>query len=443
MNIFVGTATSPSMYKPILIRANQVKPSILMSLRHSWHRAPALQILIPIGLGAYLGSMPGCGISPWLLLSASSICLIVAFILLRLSQLGQWGHDWGNRLFALGIGGVLCLMMTLRVAYLPSPNSSGAEPHGSLRRELMMQIQDEPISPEVQRLLSAIALGYTERTPETKAMRQSFTYSGAAHILAVSGYHLGLIVGVGALLLGWMRRSRTGGAIYWGLLILLAWGFVALTGWGAPTQRAALMLTLYLGAKVIGRPPVPINILSASALLQLLICPEHIYSYGMWLSYVAVLSILLYGRSLYGLVGEIRRGVFSWLWGAFSVTMAAQILVLPLCLYLFGFVSWSFVLTCLPMAVLSTLLIPLGGLGYGLSAFGVELGILGKLIEWIGQGMLAVARYGEMLTPLVQRTPIPLWLLLVWWGFALLVTFLLPQANDSSVASQVPSRRRR
>lgn len=395
------------------------------SIRTMWHRTPALQVLVPIALGIHLCTL-GYSSGALLLSSCSLACLMLSIVLCRGLARGQAVYLTGQRLFALGIGGALCATMMIRTDRLPSLTPQSAEMEHT-RLELVESLKSEPtITPEVQRLLSAISLGYTERDAETRALRQSFVRSGAAHILAVSGYHLALVIGLCALVLGRLGRWGIPRWAHWAMLIVLSWLFVALVGWGVPAQRAALMMTIYFGGKMLHRPTLLPNILSASALIQLLLSPHYLYSYGMWLSYVAVLSISLYGRRIYGLVSTLRQPVLSWLWGALSVTLAAQVLVLPLCLYLFGFVSWSFILTCLPMAVLSAVIIPLGLVAYGLSSFGIALHSFGSLTNALGEWMLSVARYGSKLTFLDQHTALPLWGLILLWTIALLGSCFLP-----------------
>lgn len=385
----------------------------------AWHRAPALQLLLPTAIGIHLSCYMGHSRAAFGLLGCGLAML--AGSLVRGRRLALWHSQVA---VAGGVWLVVMAIAMLRVELSPpSPHLRHTTQRADDPRiEATERLEAYGIEPEVRRLIGAIALGYTARDSETQAMRQSFAHSGAAHILAVSGYHLALVVGLCALVLGRVRRLRHGHALYSLGLVVLAWSYTALTGWSVPTARAALMLTLYLGSRLLGRPSVVPNILACSALLQLLYAPSLLYSRGMWLSYMAVLSIHLYGGRLYRSIGIVHQPWLAWVWGILSTTLAVQVLLLPLCMYLFGYVSWSFVFTALPMAILSALLIPLALLAYALDYCGLWLPLATDLINALGQGMLAMARYGASLAPLIHSTSLPLSGLVVAWLIALVPT---------------------
>lgn len=403
--------------------------TIWLGLRLEWYRSIALRCLVPMALGiclTYQGHSPhalvclGCGL---VLLGVGMLCM----------SRGVEGGCYlgGGRTFRLGQIVVLTALSMIYAERRMGDEFSLSEAivkvtmgqgEGSLSERLHGYLSTTDISPEVRHLMGAIALGYLPREGDggeaLVALRQEFVRSGAAHILVVSGFHLGVVAGLGALVLSGLRRFRRGRAIYFALLLVLIWGFVFLTGGAPPTIRAAIILSLVLVGQWLFLPVYLPNILAVAALLQLLVEPTLLYSVGMWLSYMAVLSISIYAGPLATCIGTFRWQVVRYLWQAWTVGIGVQVYVLPLVLYTFGAVSWSFVWTGVPLMLLSTLLIPLSLLIYMLGWMGIVLPPLDSLAELLGQWMLVVARFGSRLSPLWQELRLPLWALIGLWVLA-------------------------
>ena len=124
--------------------------------------------------------------------------------------------------------------------------------------------------------------------------RERYAAAGVAHILALSGFHIGFIACVAALLLfplnlfprlRWLKQAG---------IVALVWTFVWLIGFGAPAMRAAVMATvLYLG-RATGRTVSSWNSLCIAIALILAAAPSQLMSAGFQLSVVAVASMLAY-----------------------------------------------------------------------------------------------------------------------------------------------------
>lgn len=405
--------------------------TIWLGLRLEWYRSAALRWLIPIALGIYLCYQ---GHSPY-----AFVCLGCGFVLLGVGMLcmsrGVEGGCYlgGSRAFRLG---QMIVITALAMLYAERRMGDGfslsraivaftrtiEQGESSLSERLHRHLSTTDISPEVQQLMGAIALGYLPRggaeSEGAATLRQEFVRSGGAHILVVSGFHLGVVAGLGAIALSALRRFRWGRAMYFVSLLVLTWGFVFLTGGAPATIRAAIILSLVLIGRWLFLPVYLPNILAVSALLQLLIEPTLLYNVGMWLSYMAVLSISIYAKPLATCVGPFRWRAMSYLWQAWAVGIGVQVYVLPLVLYAFGAASWSFIWTGVPLVLLSTLLIPLSLLIYMLGWMGVVLPPLDSLAELLGQWMLAVARFGSQLVPLWQELRLPLGALIGLWILA-------------------------
>ena len=214
------------------------------------------------------------------------------------------------------------------------------------------------LSPYAESVLTGIALGYIPRDSIGRSIRGEFTAGAVAHLLAVSGFHLAVVVGALTLILGCIPGMRRHHRLRWGIVLLGGWAFTLLTGCTIPTLRAALMLTLYAGARGLGRPTSLPEVLTLPALVQLLISPTSLLSVSLPLTYLALLGIYLFYRPIYRSVGRLRSRPLSYLWSGIALMLSVQPLVLPLSLYFFGYSSLTFVFTSLPLTLLATLLIP-------------------------------------------------------------------------------------
>ena len=127
--------------------------------------------------------------------------------------------------------------------------------------------------------------------------RQEFTTAGLAHILALSGLHVGLIVLIIAIILfplSVMGYNRTR-LIF---TIILLWGYAVMTGMTPSVTRAAIMTTLFITGIIIQRRHSSINALCFAALIILLFSPLQLYFVGFQLSFAAVLAILLFSNRI-------------------------------------------------------------------------------------------------------------------------------------------------
>ncbi len=146
-----------------------------------------------------------------------------------------------------------------------------------------------------QRAPMVEALVLARREHLEPELREAFALSGTAHLLAISGFHVGVVAGLllGVLrLAGLRRRPATLGAA------LGCWGYVL--GIGAPhaAVRAALILTLLAGARIRGRPVVPVGALASALLLLLVADPRNLRSIGFQLSFAGTAGLVLLRRPL-------------------------------------------------------------------------------------------------------------------------------------------------
>ncbi len=146
---------------------------------------------------------------------------------------------------------------------------------------------------------SAAALGRAlllgDRSGLDADARRRFARSGAAHVLAISGAHLMLLLGALAWLLPRLRANRFGPhRLLWAaLLSVVLIGYGAVAGGSPAVLRAVVMAVLALVGQALFRPVVGLNLLAATALLLTAVHPPILYDLGFQLSVAAVAGILL------------------------------------------------------------------------------------------------------------------------------------------------------
>ena len=202
-------------------------------------------------------------------------------------------------------------------------------------------------------VIAAMALG--DKSALDSNTRNSYSISGASHILAVSGLHVGIIFQLFIFLLGGRKYS-----VYTIILSLISiWTYVFLIGLPASAVRAAIMLSAYSISLAFHRTSLPLNTLAAAYIFMLFISPLYLFELSFQLSFLAVASILLFFPPLYSLL-TIRSRFVRWAWGLLCVSLAAQIGTLPVIVYYFGRISCYSLLTNYIAIPSATLILYLG-----------------------------------------------------------------------------------
>lgn len=139
-------------------------------------------------------------------------------------------------------------------------------------------------------LARAIILG--DRSGLDTELRTAFSRAGLAHLMAVSGMHVGFVLLPVWFILPWFRKSglfRFTGLVLGGSLLF---AYAGLTGFSVSVSRASLMAFFLMIARLFHKPGTSMNILGAAAFLLLLIDPLMLFDVGFQLSFIAVIIIL-------------------------------------------------------------------------------------------------------------------------------------------------------
>lgn len=248
------------------------------------------------------------------------------------------------------------------------------------REKVLTILRGNIKGPKELGLAEALLIGYKDDLdPE---LVQSYTHTGVVHIIAISGMHLGLIYW---LLLRLFKPLQKQKRLRWLRLVLILaglWLFSLLTGAQASILRSAVMFTCIVIAESISRKTSMYNTLAFSAFIMLCYDPFLVWDVGFQLSYAAVLSIVIFMRPIYNWF-YFENKFIDAVWKLNSISIAAQILTVPLSLYHFHQFPNYFLLTNFVAVPLSSLIV-LGEI-FLCALFFIPFlaSLFGKLMAWM------------------------------------------------------------
>jgi competence protein ComEC len=306
---------------------------------------------------------------------------------------------------------------------------------------------DQAVSGPEAAVLKALVMG--DPSGISPDIREAFTRTGTSHILAISGLHITIVAtiafGLFRWLLSWMpialrhAWTRKGAAVLTLLPITL---YALIAGFSPSTQRALIMVAVFLLAMLAEREADLLNTLALAATLILCVQPAALFSISFQLSFAAVLAIIFAFERLErrgtpaasladdDRAGRIRRGLTAF----FGVSLAATWGTLPLGMYYFNNVTFIGLLAnCIAIPLMGYLVVAIGLAGtllggvsapaalacYQVSGFLLSQSI--ALMEWMAQFPYAAIR-----TVSPSSVEMALFYLLSWAGFYLATDRRLP-----------------
>jgi competence protein ComEC len=209
-----------------------------------------------------------------------------------------------------------------------------------------------------QNLAVAQALVFGDRGNVDNETLQSFADTGAMHVLAVSGLHIGIVlVFLEFLFIKVFRlKSKKRGIIY---SLLIIWFYCLLTGFSASVARSVVMFTVLSIGRLYQKEENNLNSLGVSAFILLLWDPAFIYDIGFQLSYLAMIGIFWFYQPILDLYSSSNIFI-RYIWEGTAVGFAAQLLTVPLSLYYFHQFPNYFALTNIGLMVYSFLILAIG-----------------------------------------------------------------------------------
>jgi competence protein ComEC len=277
-------------------------------------------------------------------------------------------------------------------------------------------------------LLAGILLGVD--TGLTRALQQAFKNTGTAHIIAISGFNISIIAGIFFAFFSKFLGPRRGT-----LLAILGIAFyTVLVGGEAAVVRAALMGSLALFARQVGRRQVALNTLLLVAAAMAIWNPLYVWDVGFQLSFFATLGLILYGTPFSEFANQVIARYFpastaekaAELFSEFVLlTLAAQLTTIPIMAYHFqrislvSFIANPFILPAQPAVMI------LGGIAVMLSLVWIPLGQIAAWIAW------PFAAYTIRMVELFDRVPhgtlylgdVSIWFAILFYAALLSLTF--------------------
>ena len=139
------------------------------------------------------------------------------------------------------------------------------------------------------------ALVFARREGMDPEVRRGFTSTGIAHLLAISGFHVGVVAGMALSLLRIAGVARRRARLWAGILV---WGYVGFIGFPDAACRAGAILTFVATSRLRGRPATRWSALAGAALLLLLWDPGKLTSAGFQLSFAGAAGLVAWARRL-------------------------------------------------------------------------------------------------------------------------------------------------
>ena len=277
-------------------------------------------------------------------------------------------------------------------------------------------------------LLAGILLGVD--TGLTEELQQAFKNTGTAHIIAISGFNMSIIAAMFVTFFSRFLGPRRGAALAVLGIIL----YTVLVGGGAAVVRAAIMGSLALFARQVGRRQFALNTLLAVALLMTLWNPLYVWDVGFQLSFFATLGLILYAEPFSQFANRIITRYFpvstaerfAELFSEFVLlTLAAQLTTIPIMAYHFqrislvSFLANPFILPVQPAVMI------LGGLAVLLSLVWFPLGQVAAWVAW------PFVVYTIRMVELFDRVPhgtlflgeLSIWFVIAFYAVLFAVTF--------------------
>ena len=312
------------------------------------------------------------------------------------------GFDFQRYMYFQQIGAVGFIYKPIEILQhgQASPFSNVVE---RLRDGIVGKIQNQMTDPE-SGLAMALMIG--RRTAISEADAEAMRNSGLAHILAISGLHIGLFSGVlffffrltmaaiPALALDYPIKKYAAA-----LALVGAFIYMLLAGATVPTQRAFLMTSIVFLAIMLDRSPISLRLVSFAAFIVLLFFPESLLSASFHMSFAAVTALIVFyewARPVWT-SWRARKGVIPqiglYLTGVCATTLVASLATAPFALFHFQKMAvYSLAANVLVMPLMAFFIMPFIVLAFLFLPLGLEFMPM-SFMQWGLEHMLNIAHW--------------------------------------------------
>lgn len=242
-----------------------------------------------------------------------------------------------------------------------------------MRKHINLKLRDYHFRPDELAIINALLLG--QRQDIDQEIYNNYSKAGVIHILAVSGLHVGIVLLLLNSLFRPLEYFKHGKVIKIVLIVLILWGFAIAAGLSASVTRAVTMFSIVAIGMNLKRPSNIYNTLAVSMFFLLVFKPMFLFDVGFQMSYLAVIAIV----AIQPLIANLWRPKYkavNYLWQIMTVTIAAQIGVVPVSLFYFHQFPGLFFLSNL-------VIIPFLGIILGLGILIILLALTNLLPYWL------------------------------------------------------------
>lgn len=278
-----------------------------------------------------------------------------------------------------------------------------------LRLSAQQRIARLGLTPDAESLVRGVTTG--DRSTIQPSLRNTYTLSGAGHLLAVSGLHIGFIFFIVNMATTALALLRRGPLLRCLVAIVAIWLYAAMAGFGPSVVRAGVMFTLLQMAMLGSRRGDGLNTLALTACVMLLWDSRWLYDAGFVMSFLSVAAIVEWGIPLTRLrvigsdrlprlrAGEMRgyivfiiRRIGRKVWSAIAITIVASVATMPIVSHYFGVVTlWSIVVG--PLMVWLCCIVVAVTMLYVVAGFGPVAPLASVTIEWAASTMNDIATW--------------------------------------------------
>lgn len=201
-------------------------------------------------------------------------------------------------------------------------------------------IEKQPLKTETKRFIIPLLTG--DKAYLDESTRTIFSDAGMAHVLALSGFHIGIITALVLFLLfplNFIGKYK----LRLFLTAILLWIYTFISGMSPSTVRACIMATVFIIAIIFERKNTTLNSLALAGFIILLISPNSLFEIGFQLSFISVGSLIIFSNKIH----PIDRRRHPKLYNIFGLILASLIVT---------FATW--ILTCYYFGSLPTMFLP-------------------------------------------------------------------------------------
>lgn len=274
-----------------------------------WKGRTIVFVALALLAGDFLGGI--LTFHPAVYLSASAVFAVTAL--------------YSNR--CKGVLPAICLILlgaaAVQVGRMPPPQAESILSLRAAKVKAAVSNYMDSFIPQGDELAIMKALAIGDKGDISRELKSFYQASGAMHLLALSGLHVGIIYGMLTTMLSILGGARIFKFLKSAVTLTLLWSFALVSGLSSSIARAVLMISFYEIGGFAGASKDSLTALCASAIVVILINPEAPREISFQLSYSAVLSICLIFPRLRRLLATKSR-LLKKIWDSICIAISCQ-----------------------------------------------------------------------------------------------------------------------